>query len=206
MARYANGDTESGRNRVDVLAVVDYHSLADKVAVAARCETADHTPMTPAAMRRLACDAGIIPVVLGGPTVDLGIRRRTITTAQRNALIVRDGGCVFPGCDRPPSWCDGHHVIHWLNHGPSELWNLTLLCSAHHRPVHEGGWQLTHADRRTPATDRLVFTDPTGRRMPPDPPAARHRRQQAHQAPVPDPTAGAHNRTLTDRPQIIQRC
>ena len=54
--------------------------------------------------------------------------RRTITRAQRNALIVRDGGCFFPGCDRPPSWCDGHHVIHWLNHGPSELWNLTLLC------------------------------------------------------------------------------
>ena len=132
--------------------------------------------------------------------------RRTITRAQRNALIVRDGGRVFPGCDRPPSWCDGHHVIHWLNHGPSELWNLTLLCSAHHRAVHVGGWQLTHADRRTPATDRLVFTDPTGRRMPPDPPAARHRRQQAHQAPVPDPTPGAHRHALTDRPQVIQRC
>jgi len=124
----------------------------DKVAVAARCETADHTPMTPAssssrcetadhtpitaaAMRRLACDAGVTPVILGGPTVELGTRRRTITRAQRNALIVRDGGRVFPGCDRPPSWCDGHHVIHWLNHGPSELWNLTLLCSAHHRAV-----------------------------------------------------------------------
>ena len=54
MAHYANGGTGVGRNRVDVLAVVDYHSPADKVAVAVRCEIADHTPMTPAAMRRLA--------------------------------------------------------------------------------------------------------------------------------------------------------
>ena len=77
--------------------------------------------------------------MLGGPTVDLGTRRRTITTAQRNALIARDGGCVFPGCDKPPSWCDGHHVIHWIDYGPGELWNLTLLCSAHHHAVHEGG-------------------------------------------------------------------
>jgi len=185
MARGANGGGATvGRTRVDVLAVVDYHSLADKVAAPpadtatdhatatpARCETADHTPITPAAMRRLVCDAGVIPVVLGGPTIDLGTRRRTITTAQRNALIARDGGCVFPGYDKPPSWCDGHHVIHWIDHGPGESWNLTLLCSAHHHAVHEGAWTPTHAHRRTPATSPLVFTDPAGRRMGPEPPA-----------------------------------
>jgi len=51
-----------------------------------------------------------------------------VSPAQRKALIVRDGGCIFPGCDRPASWCDAHHIIHWLDSGPTDLWNLCLLC------------------------------------------------------------------------------
>ncbi len=142
-----------------------------------RCETSDGIPLTAAAVRRLACEAGVIPAVMGGfsQVLDLGRRTRTVTPAQRAALVVRDGGCIFPGCDRPESWCDAHHVIHWLELGPSGLWNLVLLCSAHHRAVHEGGWALAHADRRTPATGRLVFTDPTGQEMAPERRSARHR-------------------------------
>jgi hypothetical protein len=53
-------------------------------------------------------------------------------------LIVRDGGCRFPGCDRPHSWCDAHHVVHWADGGETAVRNLLLLCRPHHRAVHRG--------------------------------------------------------------------
>jgi HNH endonuclease len=65
------------------------------------------------------------------------------TPAQRSALAVRDGGCVLPDCPRPLAWCEGHHLWHWADGGPTDLANLALVCRAHHRAVHEGGWQLT---------------------------------------------------------------
>jgi hypothetical protein len=101
---------------------------------------ADLTALLAAARARL-------PVTLGGaPTQPLEVGRasRVITPAQRAALAVRDGGCVFPDCSRPLSWCEGHHVVHWLDGGPTDLVNLALVCRAHHRAVHEGGWQLIH--------------------------------------------------------------
>jgi hypothetical protein len=64
----------------------------------------------------------LLPPVLGGAVsqpLDVGRTGRVIQPAQRNALVVRDGGCVFPGCDRPPSWCEGHHLVHWLDGGPT---------------------------------------------------------------------------------------
>jgi HNH endonuclease len=88
----------------------------------------------------------LLPFALGGaPTqpLELGRSTRVVSPAQRTALAVRDGGCVFPGCDRPVSWCEGHHLWHWLDGGPTDLPNLALLCRAHHRAIHEGGWQLT---------------------------------------------------------------
>jgi HNH endonuclease len=78
---------------------------------------------------------------------------------------VRDGGCVFPGCTRPLAWCEAHHLRHWLHGGPTDLANLALLCRAHHRAVHEGGWRLARApDGRLTATPtnrtRRSFPDP----------------------------------------------
>jgi hypothetical protein len=87
----------------------------------------------------------MLPPTLGGaPTQPLEVGRtsRVVTGAQRAALVVRDGGCGFPGCDRPPAWCEAHHLVHWLHGGPTDLANLALLCRAHHRAVHEGGWRL----------------------------------------------------------------
>jgi hypothetical protein len=88
----------------------------------------------------------LLPPVLGGARsqpLDVGRATRVVQPAQRAALAVRDGGCVFPDCDRPLAWCEGHHLVHWLDGGPTDLANLALLCRAHHRAVHEGGWHLT---------------------------------------------------------------
>ena len=89
------------------------------------------------------------PTLAGAPTQPLEVGRatRVIHPAQRTALAVRDGGCVFPDCPRPLAWCDAHHLRHWLHGGPTDLANLALLCRAHHRAVHEGGWQLTTRSR-----------------------------------------------------------
>ena len=111
------------------------------------CELTDGTPIPPDTARRLACTAGILPVVLDGNSrpLDLGTSQRYASPAQRLALMVRDRGCVFPGCDRPHWMCDAHHL---LEHpaGPTDLENLALVCEAHHHLVHEGGWRLEPSD------------------------------------------------------------
>jgi hypothetical protein len=110
-----------------------------------------------------------LPPVLGGAPsqpLDVGRTTRVVQPAQRVALAVRDGGCVFPDCDRPLAWCEAHHLVHWLDGGPTDLDNLVLLCRAHHRAVHEGGWRL----QRQP-DGRLTAT--------PLPPHRPHRRHHA---------------------------
>jgi Domain of unknown function (DUF222)/HNH endonuclease len=91
--------------------------------------------------RRLACDAEICRIITNDPSqiLDAGRTTRTVTPAQRRALAVRDKGCV--GCRAPTSWCKAHHVIHWIDDGPTDLDNLVLLCWRCHRDVHEHGWQ-----------------------------------------------------------------
>ncbi|MET8039608.1 DUF222 domain-containing protein [Micromonospora sp. NPDC005215] len=103
--------------------------------------------LTPGAVRRLACDANLLPAVLGGNSqvLDVGRQRRLFTGPLRRALVLRDGGCAFPGCDRPPRWCDGHHVRHWADGGTTALSNAVLLCGYHHRFVHRGDWTVRMA-------------------------------------------------------------
>ena len=102
-----------------------------------------------ATVRRLACDASLSVIVLDerGEPLDSGRATRTIPPATRRALAARDGGCRFPGCDRPTAWSDGHHVQHWTDGGPTTLANLALLCSFHHHLVHEGGWQIERMEK-----------------------------------------------------------
>ncbi len=101
-------------------------------------------PLSGAAARRLACDARIIPVVLGAASepLDVGRAAYVVPPAMRRALIVRDRGCAFPGCDRPPSWCHAHHVKHWAQGGDTAIGNLVLLCGHHHRLIHRGEWRV----------------------------------------------------------------
>ncbi|WP_433651804.1 DUF222 domain-containing protein [Micromonospora zamorensis] len=100
--------------------------------------------LTPETVRRLACDAAILPAVLGGAgqTLDVGRQRRLVTGPLRRALVLRDRGCAFPGCDRPPRWCDAHHIHHWADGGSTSLANAVLLCAHHHRHVHRGEWTV----------------------------------------------------------------
>jgi Domain of unknown function (DUF222)/HNH endonuclease len=115
---------------------------------------------------RLQAATRLPPTLGGAPTQPLEVGRtsRVVSAAQRAALTVRDRGCAFPDCDRPPAWCEAHHLVHWLHGGPTDLDNLALLCRAHHRAVHEGGWRLGR--------------DPDGR-LTATPPHRQHRRPRA---------------------------
>jgi hypothetical protein len=105
-------------------------------------------PISAKAVERLACDCTVTRVLLGSDStvIDVGRARRVISGAQGKALRVRDRGCVWPGCDRPATWTSGHHLVHWINGGSTDLSNLALLCYRHHWMVHEGEWQIVRAD------------------------------------------------------------
>jgi hypothetical protein len=74
--------------------------------------------------------------------LDVARRSRLATTARRRAVRIRDGGCVYPGCDRPVEWCDVHHIDAWSDSGATDLDNLVLVCRRHHVACHEGRWKL----------------------------------------------------------------
>ncbi len=133
---------DNGGDRPQVIVTIDYDSLRRQAGVGT---FDDGSLLSPAAARRIACDAGIIPAVLGSTSqpLDVGRQARLVTGPLRRALVLRDKGCAFPGCDRPPRWCDAHHALHWSNGGPTELSNLVLLCGFHHRLIHHSDWHVT---------------------------------------------------------------
>jgi hypothetical protein len=105
-------------------------------------------PISAKAVERLACDCNITRILLGADSsvIDVGRSKRVITPHQSKALKVRDKGCRFPGCDRPATYTSGHHLVHWIKGGSTDLPNLVLLCHRHHWMVHEGQWQLVKTD------------------------------------------------------------
>jgi len=127
--------------------------------------TEDGLELTGSAIRRLACDADIIPVVLGSRSevLDVGRLQRLVTAALWRALVARDQHCAFPGCNRPPLMCHAHHIIHWADHGPTCLDNLVLLCGHHHRLIHDSPWQV----RLSPDDRRPEFLPPPRGTTPP---------------------------------------
>jgi hypothetical protein len=117
--------------------------------------------------RRLACDARLLPIVLGGTSqiLDAGRTRRLATGPLRRALTTRDKGCAFPTCDRPPRWTDAHHLIPWSTGGATRLDNLVLLCRHHHTLLHDptSGWTAQLGPDRLPEFLPPPWTDPTRR-------------------------------------------
>ncbi|NEA37614.1 HNH endonuclease signature motif containing protein, partial [Streptomyces sp. SID13031] len=120
--------------------------------------------LSASAVRRLACDAFVLPIVLGTDSqpLDVGMDYRFVTRPIRRALIRRDKGCVI--CKAPPSHCHAHHIIHWVDGGPTSITNLVLLCGAHHRAVHAGHWSVKISDGVIQVT-RPEWTVPTPGRL-----------------------------------------
>uniref|UniRef100_UPI0021C0E6A8 HNH endonuclease signature motif containing protein n=1 Tax=Frankia gtarii TaxID=2950102 RepID=UPI0021C0E6A8 len=101
-------------------------------------------PIPRSVLRRLACDAEVSRIVLNPDSVplDVGRTQRTVPADLRRALVARDRCCAFPGCNRPPSWCQAHHIRHWTDNGTTCLNNLVLVCGWHHRFLHHHGWTV----------------------------------------------------------------
>lgn len=108
--------------------------------------------LSAASLRQIACDALIIPAVLGAGSqvLDLGRATRQWNLAQRRAGALRDRGCVAPGCDRLPAACQLHHAWHWIEGGPTDMDNAALLCPFHHRMAHRQGWTVALAPNGYP--------------------------------------------------------
>ena len=121
------------------------------------------TPVSAGQLRQLACNAGILPAVLNskGQILDLGREQRLHSSAQRKALAHRDGGCAFPGCERPPGWCETHHIRPWSKGAGTNLDNGVLLCGYHHRHIHNSNWRI-----ETNPRDRLPDFYPPGSSKP----------------------------------------
>jgi hypothetical protein len=100
--------------------------------------------------RQLACDATVSRVITDGGSqpLDVGRKTKVVPPALRRAVAVRDGGCAFPSCDRPSSWCDAHHVRHWADGGSTSIDNLVLLCRRHHRLVHHNRFSVEMTNER----------------------------------------------------------
>lgn len=123
-----------------LVVTIDWDALRGALRTLGRTEAGES--LSPSTVRRLACDAGIVPMVLGarGEPLDVGRRRRLVSRGMRRAVIERDRGCTFPGCDRPPAWCQVHHVRPWSEGGETSLSNSALLCQSHHTVVHQRGY------------------------------------------------------------------
>jgi len=138
LERVPAGRRDHGR----VSVVVDWATLAGDAS--GRADGQYTGPVHLDDVHRLLCDTTVSRIVTdpAGIPIDVGRARRNPPARLRRALVARDEGCRFPGCDRPPGWCDTHHIHHWTRGGPTDLPNLVLLCSHHHRLVHRPGWVL----------------------------------------------------------------
>ena len=159
------GNKDGPSQDVKLLVIADYDVVSQQLHNA-RLENG--TPIPAGELRRLACDAQILPAIFGGPSVpmDMGMARRKASPTQRAALIARDRACI--GCGAKAAWCQSHHIVHWQDGGPTNVDNMCLLCSRCHHNVHDRDWQV----ERTP-------TGPY--RLRPPPPEPKHPSHREHQ-------------------------
>jgi hypothetical protein len=156
---YLAGNVASGNGgqRFQVTVHVDQDPLAADGALAATLE--DGTGVSAEALRRVACDCGLVAVTGAGESLNIGRRTRSIPPAIRRVLLLRDRGCAFPGCTHD-RFLHGHHVRHWLHGGETSTDNLVLLCTHHHQMVHEGGWSVERSGQGA-----WRFVSPSGERV-----------------------------------------
>jgi hypothetical protein len=101
-------------------------------------------PVSIETVERHICATGYLPILFDEhQPLDVGRSQRLFTTRQRIALAARDGGCLFPQCDRPPAWCEAHHITPWNHGGRTDVADGVLLCRHHHLLVHNNGWHIT---------------------------------------------------------------
>lgn len=146
----------TGGQRPQVLVTIDYQTLLGDLEMStgtfsptAGASLAYTGPVNARTARKIACDADIIPVVLGGQgeILDLGRTQRLFTAKQRKALIARDQGCAFPTCTMPAHWTEAHHIQPWSHGGTTSTDNGILLCSHHHHLIHQNEWTIQIRDR-----------------------------------------------------------
>jgi hypothetical protein len=156
-----------GRHRPHLNLVLDLHRY--RALRSAGAASVDGTRMDRSSTDRLLCDAAVHRVLSHGRSaiLDYGTATRTIPAPLYNTLVIRDRHCRFPGCDRPATRCEGHHIHPWQAGGPTQLANLVLLCSRHHHLLHRPRW---HAKLLPDTT--LEVTDPTGHIRTSHPPGA----------------------------------
>jgi hypothetical protein len=132
-----------GRTAEDAGPVADHHQVVIHVDEKALRGEGGRSDVPLETLRRLTCDGSVITVVEDkrGAPLDVGRKQRVVPTSIRRALWSRDRGCTFPGC-RNKRFVHGHHIHHWAKGGETSLENLTLLCTYHHRLLHEGGFKI----------------------------------------------------------------
>ena len=171
-ARMWDALVQLGQHALDTDLPPESHGARARIAVTAEVgalraglgdamSTETGSALSPATVRRRACDADLIPAVLDteGQVLDVGRAVRLVTSVIWVALVMRDGSCAFPGCTRPPSMCHAHHIVHWVNGGRTSLSNLVMLCGEHHRVVHHTPWEV----RLSPADGLPEFLPPPRR-------------------------------------------
>jgi len=158
------GASSSPNARAEVSVVIDLQTLMHGMHQRSVIRTGHDVELPIETIRRMACEAEIIPVVLGsnGVVLDVGRATRLASRYQRKALEVMYPTCAIPQCCVPHSQCQPHHIRYWRDDGTTDMNNLVPLCSSHHRSVHEGGWKLSMH-----GTDRqLAITRPDERPPP----------------------------------------
>ena len=162
---YNAGGVTGGRERPKVLMMVPFETVTERAADRGVIIGSGVTVSGDAA-RRLACHAELHRIVTKGASVvlDFGTTTRLASESQFVAMAARDGGCRWPGCERPPGWCEAHHIDEVIrDDGPTDMANMILLCSTHHHYVHDPGWALVGD------THNLAIRRPDGATMPAPP-------------------------------------
>ena len=183
--------TSGGDVVVQLHVLIDLATLQDGLHANSVCELADGTALPVSVVRQMACEAEIIPIVLGGDgrALDIGRAARLATEAQRQALRAMHRTCIQPDCQVPFDECRIHHIVPWEHGGRTDLSNLAPLCESckHHHDVHEGGWTLTMTPDRV-----ATWTRPDGTIYWTGPPSTAHPTASHHHPQPPNTNASHH--------------